>query len=121
MSSFLNDPTVVSASALSRASPTDPTDGSTPSSMSRWVNATEVYWAPASLCAISPRRLAVPFLGAGEERVLDGVEDQVGGHRPGGPPPQDPATIGVDDQRHVDEPHPGRHVGKVGYPQPIWR
>jgi hypothetical protein len=43
MSSFLNDPTVVSARALSRASPTDPTEGSTPSSRSRWVKATEVY------------------------------------------------------------------------------
>ena len=39
----LDDPTVVSASALSSASPTEPTEGSTPSSMSRWVNATEVY------------------------------------------------------------------------------
>ncbi len=32
------------ASALSSASPTEPTEGSTPSSMSRWVKATEVYW-----------------------------------------------------------------------------
>ena len=31
ISSFLNDPTVVSARALSKASPTDPTEGSTPS------------------------------------------------------------------------------------------
>jgi hypothetical protein len=59
--------------------------------------------------------------GAGEECVLDGVEDQVGGHRPGGPPPDDPATVGVDHERYIDESHPGRHTGKVGYPQAIWR
>ena len=41
---------------------------------------------------------------AGEEGVLDGVEDQVGGHRPGGPPPEDPTAVGVDDERDVDEP-----------------
>jgi hypothetical protein len=45
---------------VSRASPTDPTEGSTPSSMSRCVNATDVYWLPASLCAISPRMLVWP-------------------------------------------------------------
>src|SRR5208283_686525 len=49
INSFLNDPTVVSARALSSASPTDPTDGSMPSARSRPVNATEVYWLPASL------------------------------------------------------------------------
>ena len=31
------------AKPLSSASPTDPTEGSTPSSIRRWVNATEVY------------------------------------------------------------------------------
>ncbi len=46
ISSLLNDPTVVSANALSSASPTEPTEGSTPSSMSRWANATELHWRP---------------------------------------------------------------------------
>src|SRR5215212_11371717 len=59
-------------------------------------------------------------LDASEEGLLDGVEDQVGGHRPGGPPPKDSATVGIDDKRHVDEPHPGWDIGKIGYPQPIW-
>ena len=58
---------------------------------------------------------------ASEEGVLDGVEDQVGGHRLGGPPAEDPATVGVDDERDVDEPHPGGYVGEVGYPQPVRR
>ena len=40
---------------------TDRSDrGSTPSAMSRWVKATEVYWAPASLCAIRPRKSVLP-------------------------------------------------------------
>src|SRR6476659_7593234 len=43
-------------------------------------------------------------LGAGEERVRDGVKNQIGGHRPGRPPAHDPATVGVDDERHVDIP-----------------
>lgn len=43
MTSFSNDPTVVSARALSKASPTEPSEGSTPSSMSSWVKATEVH------------------------------------------------------------------------------
>src|SRR5262249_24457407 len=59
-------------------------------------------------------------LGASEESMLDRVEHQVGGHRPSSPPAQDPAAVGVDDECDVDEPRPGRHIGKVGYPQPIW-
>ena len=43
ISSFLNVPTVVSAIALSNASPTDPTEGSIPSSIRRPVSATDVY------------------------------------------------------------------------------
>lgn len=43
ISSVLNDPTVVSAIALSNASPTEPTEGSMPSSIRRLVSATEGY------------------------------------------------------------------------------
>jgi hypothetical protein len=43
-------------------------------------------------------------LGAGEEGMLDGVKDQVGGDRLGGPPAQDPAAVGVDDERHAQQP-----------------
>jgi len=50
------------------------------------------------------------FLRAGEEGMLDGVEDQRGGHRSGCPPADDPAAERVDDERYVDEPGPGRHV-----------
>jgi hypothetical protein len=49
INSFLDDPTVVSARALSNVSPMDRTEGSTTSSMSRWVNAIEVNCEPASM------------------------------------------------------------------------
>ncbi len=40
---------------------------------------------------------------------------------PAGPPADDPTGIGVDDERHVDEPGPGRHVGKVRHTQHVRR
>jgi hypothetical protein len=66
-------------------------------------------------------QVGVAFLCAGEEGVLDSIENQRGGHRFGCTPAHDPATEGVDDECDVDEPGPGRHIGKVGYPQAIWR
>jgi hypothetical protein len=49
ISSVLNEPVVDSAMALSGASPTEPTEGSTPASISRLVKAMEVYCGPGSL------------------------------------------------------------------------
>ena len=37
------------------------------------------------------------------------------------PPAQDPAGVGVDHERDVDPPGPGRDVGHVGHPQPVRR
>jgi hypothetical protein len=68
-----------------------------------------------------PPQVGVAFLGAGEKRMLKGVQDQVGGHRPGGPPADDPAAVGVDHEGHVDEPAPGHDVGEVGHPQSVRR
>jgi hypothetical protein len=48
MHSVLYSPMVVSASALSRASPTVPTEGVSPASSRVWPNRTEVYCDPAS-------------------------------------------------------------------------
>ena len=48
------------AIALSSASPMEPTDGSMPSSSSRWVRATEVYCEPASLCDLRPVKSVTP-------------------------------------------------------------
>jgi hypothetical protein len=56
-------------------------------------------------------QVGVAFLCAGEEGVLDSVEDQRGGHRFGCTPAHDPATEGVDDERDVDDSGPGRHIG----------
>ena len=48
MHSVLYNPIVVSARALSRASPTVPTEGVSPASSRVWANRTEVYCEPAS-------------------------------------------------------------------------
>jgi hypothetical protein len=61
----------------------------------------------------------VAFLGAGEEGVLDGVEDQSGRHRLGSTPAHDPATERVDDERDVDKPAPGRHMNGMS-PGTAW-
>ena len=45
MHSVLYRPMVVSARALSKASPTVPTEGVSPASSRVWANRTEVYWA----------------------------------------------------------------------------
>src|SRR5260370_28954365 len=47
--SVLYSPMVVSASALSRASPAVPTEGVSPASSRVWANPTEVYCDPASV------------------------------------------------------------------------
>ena len=121
MSSFLNDPTVVSASALSRASPTDPTEGSTPSSRSRRSERHRGVLTARIVVRNQAVQVGVALLGAGEEGVLDSIENQRGGHRSGCTPAHDPATERIDDERDVDEPAPRRHIGEVGHPQPIWR
>lgn len=80
-----------------------------------------VYWAARITVRNQPAQAGGAVLSASEERMLDGFEDQISGHGSGRPPAQDPAAVGVDDECDVDEPHPGRHIRKVGYRQPIWR
>ena len=50
-----------------------------------------------------------------------GVQDELGCHRGAGPPTQDAAGVGVDDEGDVDPARPGRHVGQVGHPEPVRR
>src|SRR3954452_14001700 len=45
------------------------------------------------------------------QRLLQGIEDEVRMRRPRHPPADDPAGEDVDDEGHVDEALPGRHVG----------
>lgn len=52
---------------------------------------------------------------------LKRVEDQRRAHAGRGPPAQDPAGVGVDDERHVDRAGPGRYIGEIGDPQPVER
>jgi hypothetical protein len=119
ISSVLNDPTVVSARALSKASPTDPTDGSTPASTSRPVNAIDVYWAAGVVVRDQAGQVGDAFAGTGVDRVLEGVEDQLGSHRLRGAPTDDPSGERVDHERDVDHPGPGRAIREVRHPQTI--
>ena len=50
MTSVLNNPITVSASALSYESPTLPTDGAMPASSKRSVYRIETYWADSTGC-----------------------------------------------------------------------
>jgi hypothetical protein len=54
---------------------------------------------------------------AGPDGHLQRVQSQVGAQRPRGLPAHDEAAEGVDDEGHIDEPGPGRHVGEVRHPQ----
>jgi len=57
------------------------------------------------------------------KRLLQGIEDKAGMRRTACSPANDPPRIGVDDEGDVDEPRPGRDVGKVRHPQHVrrWR
>ena len=58
---------------------------------------------------------------AGPDGLLEGVQDELGGHRGAAPPAQDPAGVGVGHERHVHPSGPGAHVGHVHHPQPVRR
>lgn len=57
------------------------------------------------------------LLAAGPDGVLEGVQDQVGGHPRGGTPAHDPAGEDVEVERDVEGAGPGRDVGEVGHPE----
>jgi hypothetical protein len=64
-----------------------------------------------------PGQVGDSFLLAGEDRHLQGVEDQLGPHGGGGLPAQDAAGERVDHERHIHGAGPGGHVGEVRHPQ----
>ena len=117
ISSVLNNPIIDSASALSSASPTLPTDASTPAAARRSVNAIEVYLAAGVVVVHQAAQVGDTVAGAGPDRLLDGVQHQVGAHGPRHAPAQDAAGVGVDHERDVD-PSPTRstrrHLTRVG-------
>ena len=53
------------------------------------------------------------------DRLLKGIEHEVGRQRRRHPPPDDAPREDVDDERHVDEPAPRGHVGEVRDPELI--
>ncbi len=61
--------------------------------------------------------LALP----GPDRLLQRIQHQLSTHAGTRTPAQDPAGIGIDDERDIDPTGPRRDVGDVGYPQPVRR
>src|SRR5271155_3273773 len=55
------------------------------------------------------------------ERLLESVQDEARMRCPAGSPADDPPRVGVDDEGDIDEAGPGRHMGKIGQPQTVWR
>ena len=55
------------------------------------------------------------------QRLLQGIEDQLGLHRTRHPPADDPAREGVDDERDIDEPCPSGDVGEFREPELVRR
>jgi hypothetical protein len=53
------------------------------------------------------------------QRLLQGIEDEIGMCRPRHPPADDAAGEDVDDEGHVHEALPSRHVGEIRHPQGI--
>ena len=49
--------------------------------------------------------------------LVQRIENKAGGHRCRDAPAHNLAREDIDDEGHVDHPHPGRHVGEVGYPE----
>src|ERR687898_2161785 len=74
---------------------------------------------PAVMVMDQAGQVAAAVAGPGPDGLLNRVEDELGGHRGAGPPAEEAAGVGVDDEGYVDPTRPGRHVGEVGHPQPI--
>jgi len=55
------------------------------------------------------------------QSLLQGIEHKTGMCGPADPPAHDVAGIDVDHERDIDEPAPGRDIGKIRDPQPVRR
>ena len=65
-----------------------------------------------------PGQVPVAAAPPGPQGLLQCIEDQGGLHRGGGAPAQDPPRVRIDDERDVDHPGPGAHVGARQPPRP---
>src|SRR5690349_9828817 len=61
----------------------------------------------------------LPACGASPDRLLQGVEGEVGAQRAGCLPADDHPRVDVGDEGDVDEPRPGADVGQVGNPEAV--
>ena len=55
------------------------------------------------------------------ERLLQCIEHEARMSRGAGPPANNPACVGVDDEGHIDEAAPGADIGEIGDPEPVRR
>jgi hypothetical protein len=115
INSVLYGPICESISALSRASPTVPTEASMPASR-RWaVNAKLVYRDPASVwCTIPPCRGPGPV--PPPQRHVQGIRDQLGPLVRGGRPADDGTRVNLHHEDDIYQPGPGRNVSEIGHP-----
>jgi hypothetical protein len=108
-SSALYSSMIVSARALSKLSPREPTEVTAPASASRSVQRMARHWRPLSeWCTSRSRPPCRCQMGTSSASRAKSVQ------RPGGLPADDAAAEGVDDQGHMDKAGPGGHVGEVG-------
>jgi hypothetical protein len=68
-----------------------------------------------------PAQIGDAVAAPGPDRVLDGIQDQLRGHRGRGAPAKDAPGVRVGDERDVDPSRPRRHIGYVGDPQHVRR
>ena len=115
MSSHSSVAKKLSAMALSKQSPADPVDGTTPISRHRLPKASEVYCDPLVGVMYDPLGAAL------SQRHVQRPEHQFGAKMVGHGPSHHPAAEHVEHDGQVHEPRPGRHVGHVGHPKPIRR
>src|SRR6266849_5282533 len=98
ITSVLNRPMMVSASALSYESPRLPTDGAMPASASRSVYPHR-HILPAAIAVMHQAcgRIPAPVV----DRLFQGIEHKVRVQRRGHPPADDPPREDVNDEGHV--------------------
>src|SRR5215216_4481032 len=63
--------------------------------------------------ALQVMALAAPL----PDSHLEGVQDQIGGHRFRGSPAGDHSGEHIDAKRHIDKAEPAGHIGEVDHPQ----
>ena len=84
------------------------------------VNRIEVYWtAGVGVVDQLPGSDGWPSRSRSPQRHPQRRQHQLGALVGRGVPGDDPLGEDVDDERDVDEPGPGPHVGEVGDPDPV--